>query len=149
MLSELISIDLMRIRSVNTTPRHCSRGFTLVEVVTAALLGSLLLAIFLTFAFRFTQVYNELQGAELKMSAEANSVLDKIEEDLGSVIFQKDDYEWLSYWDHPSDAQTLQPLMNTNVTVGNRVNDFEPDKSGTLLCITRSPQLEEEEKKIW
>jgi len=137
----------MQLRFVHPTPRHCAKGFTLVEVVTAALLGSLLLAIFLTFAFRFTQVYNELQGAELKMSAEANNVLDRIEEDLGSVIFQKDDYEWLSYWDHPKDAQTLQPLLNTNVTVGKRVDDFQPAKSGILLCITRSPQLDDEEKK--
>jgi len=131
-----------------STPIRCAKGFTLVEIVIAALLGALLLAIFLTFAFRFTQVYNELQGAELKMSAEANSILDRIEEDLGSVIFQKDEFEWLSYWDNPTQDAALN-VKKANITAdqGDRPDDFQLEKSGILLCISRSPQLDKEQKR--
>jgi hypothetical protein len=128
--------------------RYCSGGFTLVEVVTAALVGSLLLAIFLMFSFRFTQVFKELNGAEIKISTDANHVLDRIEEDLGSAIFQKDRFEWLAYWNHPDDAQSaLGTFEKKNITQGQRIAEFQLKKSGVLLCISRSPHLSEVEKE--
>ena len=128
--------------------KHCSPGFTLVEVVTAAMLGTLLLAIFLTFSFRFTQVFKELNGAEIKISTDANHILDRIEKDLGSVIFQRDHFEWLAYWEHPDDAQgALGNIDKKAINQGQNIVNFQLEKSGVLLCISRSPLLNEEDKE--
>ena len=136
---------------------RCSPGFTLVEVVTAALLGAMLLAIFLTFAFRFTKVFQELGGAEVKISSEANRVLDVIEGDLASSLMRQDIYEWMSYWNDFSEAQSgLGGLEKTGPSQGQNLATFELDRvhetgqdrpmTGVLLCITRAPDLSEEEK---
>lgn len=135
-------------RTTDRFPKsQCSKGFTLVEVVTAALLGAMLLAIFLTFAFRFTQVFKELGGAQVKIASEANRVLDVIEGDLASSIMRQDPYEWMSYWADFNSAQSaFGSLEKTAPPLGDRLTDFELDKTGVLLCITQAPKLSEEEK---
>ena len=137
----------MPYRKTKPTPRALSKGFTLVEVLTAALLGTMLLSIFLVFAFRFTKVFEELGGSEIKLSTEANRVLDVIEGDLSSVIMRKDSFEWLAYWNDITQSGPLGAVKKALPGTGKNLGKFPIENSGVLLCLSRSPSLSEDEKE--
>ena len=95
----------MFVTSTGGANRH--KGFTLIEILTAAVLSTMLLAIFMALTIKFVAVFDRLRSGEARIEDIANRTLDIIEDDLSAAHIDSNfyQYECLSYWDHPSVAE--------------------------------------------
>ena len=127
------------------TPYHTNNkqpeGFTLIEILTTAVLSAMLLALFMALTVKFIAVFDQLRGGESRIEILANNALDQIEDDLSSVFINSNDTakEWLAYWDHPAFAQNDLGTLKYNGQASNIAKDLQPHKSGILLFFSMLP----------
>ena len=128
----------MFVTSTGGANRH--KGFTLIEILTAAVLSTMLLAIFMALTIKFVAVFDRLRSGEARIEDIANRTLDIIEDDLSAAHIDSNfyQYECLSYWDHPSVAEeSLGNLLHSGL--GSDVpKGLQPDKSGVLLFFSKT-----------
>lgn len=122
--------------------KDCRRqgGFTLIEILTTAVLSAMLLALFMTLTVKFVGMFDKLRGGDSRIESTANRALDMIEDDLSAAHIDSKfyQYESLAYWDHPSFAQqTLGTLTGSGQDSG-IPKDLQPEKSGILLFFSKT-----------
>ncbi len=128
----------MQNRSLRRSKRQ--QGFTLIEILTTAVLSAMLLALFMALTVKFVGVFDRLRGGETRIEDIANRALDMIEDDLSAAHIDSNfyQYECLAYWDHPNYAQqTLGNLMDSGFD-SQFAQALQPEKSGILLFFSKT-----------
>jgi prepilin-type N-terminal cleavage/methylation domain-containing protein len=119
---------------------NSSRGFTLIEILTAAVLSGMLLGVFMLITVKFVGLFDRLRGGETRIEGVASRVLDMIEDDLSashidSKFYQ---YECLAYWDHPDHADSELGTINYSGLHSTLHDSYTPKKSGILLFFSNT-----------
>jgi prepilin-type N-terminal cleavage/methylation domain-containing protein len=119
---------------------NSSRGFTLIEILTAAVLSGMLLGVFMLITVKFVGLFDRLRGGDARIEDIATRALDMIEDDLSashidSKFYQ---YECLAYWDHPSHAISELGTIKNSGYNSDITESFTPEKSGLLLFFSKT-----------
>ena len=119
---------------------NISRGFTLIEILTAAVLSGMLLGVFMLITVKFVGLFDQLRAGEARIEDIANRVLDMIEDDLSashidSKFYQ---YECLAYWDHPDHATSELGTIKYTGIDSTLPDSYTPEKSGILLFFSKT-----------
>jgi len=119
---------------------NSSRGFTLIEILTAAVLSGMLLGVFMLITVKFVGLFDRLRGGEARIEDIATRALDMIEDDLSashidSKFYQ---YECLAYWDHPLHATSELGAIKNSGYNSDIPESFTPAKSGLLLFFSKT-----------
>ncbi len=141
-------IDFLLLFSVKRPRKSLfpNQGFTLIEILTAAVLSAGLLAVFITIAVKFAILFEKLGGGEVRVESISSRALDMLEEDLGAAFIKQDQFEWVSYWDKPEFAsQALGNMVNGEFVGEARAEDFQPDKSGVLIFYSQTRNRESDD----
>ena len=122
------------------SPDRSHRGFTLLEILTAAVLSAAILTLFMALTVKFVGIFDRLRGGDTRLEDIAARALDMIEDDLSAAHIDSKfyQYECLAYWDHPTVAQSVLGIVEDS-GLGSELPDvFQPEKSGILLFFSKT-----------
>ncbi len=91
-----------------------SRGFTLVEILTATAIMALLVSLVMTILSQVVMAWNR-SSDELDIGGKARTTLDLLAADLQTAIFHKDGTQWLSATEEQTPNSPVNGVKNTRL----------------------------------